>query len=130
MAMAIQHYRLASEYAPKQGPDRARVFREYGMVLRTSGRHNAHRIAADQLETALKENQNDPICAHALGDCYFRLGNYQRALELLLPLLENPSAKTRQVTYPLLLEIYERMGEMVKVAELKDKMANDNRIRR
>lgn len=35
---AIQHYKQACEHAPKHGPDRAKVFREYGMVLRDSGR--------------------------------------------------------------------------------------------
>ncbi len=127
MAMAIQHYRLASEYAPKQGPDRALVFREYGIVLRSSGRPNAHRLAAEQLEIAFKENQNDTLCIHALGDCCFRLGNYQRALQLLLPLIKHPSIRTRQLTYPLVLEIYERMGEMMKAAELRDMMASEGR---
>lgn len=126
MAMAIQHYRLASEYAPKQGPDRALVFREYGMLLRSSGRYNAHRLAAEQLEIALAENKNDVLCAHALGDCYLRLGNYQRALQLLLPLTENPSLRTRQMTYPLVLESYEQMGEMMKAAELRNRIASES----
>lgn len=122
MAPAIQHYGYAVAHAPKQGPDKALVFREYGMVLRDSGLPNAHRLAAEQLEVALAETPKDAICRHALGDCYVKLGNLGRAQEILEPLLENPMGKTREKTYPLLLECYGGLGEILKAAELRIKM--------
>lgn len=102
-AMAIQHYRYAADYAPKQGPDRSLVFREYGIVLRDSGLPNAHRLAAEQLEVALRQAPNDAVCRHALGDCYVKAQSFQRAAEVLEPLLDHQSSKTLQKTYPLLL---------------------------
>jgi len=121
-AMAIQHYQYAVAYAPKQGPDRARIFREYGMVLRDSGLPNAYRSAAEQFEVALAEMPKDAICRHALGDCYVKLGNFQRAAEVLEPLLEHPAQKTREKTYPLLLQSYEGLGELLKSAKIRNRL--------
>jgi tetratricopeptide (TPR) repeat protein len=121
-AMAIQHYRHAVDHAPKQGPDRARVFREYGMVLRDSGLPTAHRLAAEQFEVALHETPKDAICRHALGDCYVKSGNFQRAVEVLEPLLNHPTTKTREKTYPLLLECYDGLGEMLKAADMRSRV--------
>jgi tetratricopeptide (TPR) repeat protein len=121
-AMAIQHYRYAVDHAPKQGPDRARVFREYGMVLRDSGLPNAHRLAAEQLEEALRETPKDAICRHALGDCYVKLRNLQRAVAILEPLLDHPAYRTREKTYPLLLECYDGLGDILKAAEIRNRI--------
>jgi tetratricopeptide (TPR) repeat protein len=119
-AMAIQHYRHAADHAPKQGPDRSLVFREYGMVLRDSGLPNAHRMAAEQLEVALRQTPNDAVCRHALGDCYVKAGSLQRAAEVLEPLLDHHSVRTRQKTYPLLLQCYENTGEILKAAKMRE----------
>ena len=121
-AMAIQHYRYATDHAPKQGPDRSLVFREYGMVLRDSGLPNAHRLAAEQLEVALRQAPNDALCRHALGDCYVKTQNFQRAAEVLESLLDHHSGKTRQKPYPLLLECYEGTGEILKAADMRNRI--------
>lgn len=125
MAMAIEHYRYATEYVPKQGPDRALVFREYGMVLRDSGRPDAYRAAAEQLETAIGERPTDAICRHALGDCYVKLGAYQRAIPVLLPLRDHPVAKTRQKTLPLLLECYNHLGDILEASDIRMRLAKE-----
>ncbi len=122
LASAIQHYKQAAEHAPKHGPDRAKVFREFGMVLRDSGLSNAHRIAAAQLEIALDETPHDVICRHALGDCYVKAGIYGRAAQILEPLLEHQSSKTREKTYPLLLACYDHMNEMLKAADIRARL--------
>jgi tetratricopeptide (TPR) repeat protein len=54
-ARCLSHYKQAAEFSPKQGPDRAKIFREYGMVLRSSGLPSGTREAAEQLEEALKQ---------------------------------------------------------------------------
>jgi lipopolysaccharide biosynthesis regulator YciM len=122
MALAIQHYTRAAESAPKHGPDRAKVFREFGMVLRDSGLANAHRLAAEQLEVALLETPHDAICRHALGDCYVKAGVFVRAAQILVPLLDHQSRKTRDKTYPLLLECYEQTNEILKAADIRNRM--------
>ena len=119
---SIQHYREAVQHAPKQGPDKAKILREYGVVLRNSGIPNAYKLAAEQLEAALNETPSDPICRHALGDCYVKSGSYLRAVEVLEPLLDSGAPKTREKTAPLLLECYEKLGEMLKSAELRARM--------
>ena len=126
MASAIQHYKHAVESAPKRGPDRAKVVREFGMVLRGSGLPNAYRQAAEQLEDALKETPRDAICRHALGDCYVKVGGYVRAIEVLEPLLENQSPLTKEKTYPLLLQCYEQQNELLKAADIRNRMLSTN----
>jgi len=57
------------------------------MVLRDSGLPTEHRLAAEQLDVALRETPKDAICRHALGDCYVKSGNFQPAVEVLEPLV-------------------------------------------
>ncbi|HMH15187.1 MAG TPA: RNA-binding domain-containing protein [Edaphobacter sp.] len=121
---AIQHYKQAATHVPKQGPDRAKVFREFGMVLRDSGLPNAHRQAAEQLEVALEQTPKDAVCRHALGDCYVKAGIYGKGAEVLEPLLEHPSSKTREKTYPLLLTCYTYLSEQLKAAKVRTLMQN------
>lgn len=120
---AIHHYKLSATHVPKHGPDRAKVYREYGMVLRDSGLPNAHRQAAEQLEVALEQIPNDVICRHALGDCYVKAGMYGKGAEVLEPLRDHQSYKTREKTYPLLLTCYIHLSESLKAAEIKLLMA-------
>jgi hypothetical protein len=47
------------------------------------------------------------------------LGNYQRGAEVLEPLLDHDSGRTRAKTHALLLECYENLGEILKAADLK-----------
>jgi uncharacterized protein HemY len=101
------------------------------MVLRDSGLSNAHRQAAEQLQIALEETPNDAICRHALGDCYVKAGSYLQAAEVLEPLIDHTWQKTREKTYPLLLECYNQLAEPLKAAQIRAKMGgspySDNR---
>jgi tetratricopeptide (TPR) repeat protein len=94
------------------------------MVLRDSGLPTAHRLAAEQLEVALLEMPKDAICRHALGDCYVKSGNLKRAVGVLEQLLENPSRKTKEKTYPLLLECYDGLGEMLNAADMRNRISH------
>lgn len=84
---------------------------------------NAHRLAAEQLEVALRETPKDVTARHALGDCYVKSGGFQRAAEVLEPLLSH-QYNTRVKTYPLLLECYTHLGELVKAAEMRNYIGN------
>jgi lipopolysaccharide biosynthesis regulator YciM len=99
------------------------------MVLRDSGLVNAHRRAAEQMEVALLETPHDAICRHALGDCYVKAGVFVRAAEVLEPLLNHQSQKTRNKTYPLLLECYEQTNEMLKAADVRSRMGTSRAAR-
>jgi len=121
MGRALQLYEQAASHAPAKGPDRALIFREWGMLLRDSGEPGATDRAVSNFELALKETPNDPIAKHALGHMLFRKGQFRRVIELLEPLLEHGSLTTREKTRALLVEAYDRTGDIVKAAELRSK---------
>jgi tetratricopeptide (TPR) repeat protein len=125
LAKCLYHYERAAEFCPKQGPDRAITFREWGLVLRGSGRPTAYRDAAERLRTALDETPNDYRCRHALGDCYVREAAHELAIEVLRPLEDHRFADTRRMTYPLLEQCYRATNRLLELAALHQKIAND-----
>lgn len=125
MAMTLHHYQQAAEFAPKHGPDRALIFREWGMVLKQSGMPGAHREAAEKLQIALNEIPHSVICRHALGDCYVKMSAFERAIETLRPLEDHPTYETRQKTRPLLEECYRGTNRLMELTELRRKMTDD-----
>ncbi len=124
-ARCLAHYKQACEVSPKQGPDRAKIFREYGIVLRSSGLASGPRDAAMALEEALKQTPGDPICRHALGDCYVKILYFEKAIQVLEPLLDSPYQTTRVKTYPLLETCYKAMSKTMELLTLRDRMAKD-----
>ena len=102
------------------------------MVLRNSGQPDARRDAAEALRVALMEAPEDPLgldlvaqARHALGDCHVKIGAYLEGMKVLEPLSKHSSRETREKTYPLLLECYENLTEVVKAARLKERMRSD-----
>jgi len=128
MAMALRHYQLAADHGPRQGPDRARIFKRHGMLLRQSGTPSAYRDAAQKLEIALAQTPNDHFCRHALGDCYVKLGAFQPALEILKPLETHSSPETRAITYPLLEHCLKELNENLALAQIRQKMVAEKII--
>ena len=128
-ARCLSHYKQATDLAPKQGPDRAKIFREYGMVLRDSGLPSGPREAAEQLEEALKQTPSDPLCRHALGDCYVRMMAYEKAIPVLSPLLASSSLNTRVKTYPLLETCYRATSRTRELLELREQQTKDSHNR-
>jgi predicted Zn-dependent protease len=95
------------------------------MVMRNSGLANARREAIGLFKEALKVNPEDVLCQHALGDCYVKTQAFAEGVKVLAPLARSDSQDTREKTYPLLAECYERLGEVVKLGKLRD-TANRN----
>jgi tetratricopeptide (TPR) repeat protein len=125
LAAAIRLYEQAAANAPRRGSDRALIFREWGMLLRDSGDPDATDMAIEKFEVALAETPNDPVATHALAHMLDRTGAHARVITLLEPLIEHQSLLTRRKTYPLLLTAYERMGEMLKAANLRVRMKEE-----
>jgi len=121
---ALTMYERAAANAPMRGPDRALIFREWGMLLRDSGDPDATELAIEKFEVALAETPNDPVTIHALAHMLSRKGAYRRVIGLLEPLARHSSQTTRKKTFPLLLEAYEAAGELLKAAELRRKMTS------
>jgi tetratricopeptide (TPR) repeat protein len=124
---ALRLYEQAHAWAPKKGPDRALLLREYGILLRDSGLPGAMKRAADLLEEALGEyrGRDDSVCRHALGDALMRLSMHRRAVEVLVPLLDHANDTPRQKTYPLLEQLYSRLNERIALDDLRKRMAKD-----
>ena len=49
-----------------------------------------------------------------------RKGHFERIIDLLEPLKSHSNPKTRDRCLPLLLRAYERNGDLLKAAELRD----------
>lgn len=123
---ALRFYEQAAANAPSRGPDRALIFREWGILLRDSGDPQATDLAIEKFEVALSETPNDVVAIHAFASMLERRGAHRRVIELLEPLAVHWSMKTRQKTLPLLLTAYERSGEFVKAAKLKSRIEERN----
>lgn len=118
-AEALRLYEQAAAHSPSRGPERALIFREWGMLLRDSGDPKATELAIEKFETALVETPGDALAIHALAHMLDRKGAYARVVQLLEPLVASHSSKTRSKAAPLLLKAYEKTGEMMKAARLR-----------
>ncbi|HQP88898.1 MAG TPA: NB-ARC domain-containing protein [Thermoanaerobaculia bacterium] len=118
-AESLQLYEVAARFAPRSGPERALIFREYGMLLRDSGRPEATDQAIECFEEGLRQTPNDRVAAHALAHMLSRKGQWHRVIEILEPFRSHADAETRAKVAALLLDAYRAVGDIVKVAELK-----------
>lgn len=120
--MAIQLYDQAAANSPAHGPDRALIFRERGILYRDSGLPDATDIAIDNLLVAHEISPNDPITVHSLAHMYDRKGTFRKVIQVLEPLRKHHSKFTRKKTLPLLLKAYEKAGEIIQAAEVKNEI--------
>lgn len=116
---ALSLYATAGANAPKRGPERAVIFREWGILLRESGKPDAFRRAEEKLEVAHAESPSDPIARHALATCYDRRGAYRLVIALLEPVKGTRNEQTRLRSLPLLLKAYEKCNETLAAVELR-----------
>jgi tetratricopeptide (TPR) repeat protein len=122
LTRALQLYEQAAANAPRRGDDRAMIFREWGMLIRASGETDATSAAIEKFEIALRETPNDVILLTALGSMYDRNGMYKKVINILEPLANHPSEKTRSIALTLLLKAYENTTDMLNAARVRTKM--------
>lgn len=120
---ALRLYEQAASCAPSTGKARAKIFREWGMILRHSGQIDATDKAIEKFEESLAHSPDDSLTTFALAQGLERKGMYHRAISLLEKLVDNPYEDTRNKVRPLLLTCYERQGDILAAANLKAKMA-------
>src|SRR6185437_15566714 len=111
-------------FAPKQGPDRASIYREWGLLLKASGSRNAPREAAPKLVEALKETPADHSCRNAIGECYVHIGSFQAAIEVLEPIRRvlHLQPDLRRAALRLLEQCYRSTADLIKLAEVRNEM--------
>ena len=112
-------YEQAGAFAPAHGTQRAIIFREWGMMLRDSGERDATDQAIEKFEVAVAEAPNDTVARYALATVLDRKGHYRRIIEFLEPVLQSKDMGARRRVYPLLLKAYERCGEILEAARLR-----------
>ncbi len=119
---ALTLYEVAGANAPKRGLERGVIFREWGLLLRESGRPDAVAAAEERLLVAHAQIPDDPVARHALASCLDKRGAYRRVIELLEPVIDTRNEKTKKQSLPLLLRAYERTNELLKASELRGRL--------
>ncbi|WP_156346537.1 tetratricopeptide repeat protein [Verrucomicrobium spinosum] len=116
---ALRLYEQAAANSPKDRIERAKLYREWGILLRDSGQTDAVDQAASKLEEAHELNSRDWVTVTALAQIYDRRGASAKVIELCEPLKREVYGKTKEKMLPLLLKAYQRSGEVVAVAEIR-----------
>ncbi len=122
---ALAMYERAAANAPRQGSERALIFREYGFLLRDSGEANSTDKALDCFETAYSESPNDPLVIYGMAQVLERKGNFERVISLLESLIGHPNPTTRKKCLPLLGKAYKRTGQILKATEVQRMIDED-----
>jgi tetratricopeptide (TPR) repeat protein len=119
---SLKHFERAAEFSPKQGPDRASIFGEWGLLIKASGNRTALRDAAPKLAEALKETPTDHICRNALGECYVHIGSIDAAIHILEPLRNVVRLRSdlRKSMLRLLEQCYKATSDIIKLAEVRN----------
>ncbi|MBP1783194.1 tetratricopeptide (TPR) repeat protein [Micromonospora sp. HB375] len=123
---AIRMYTQAAANAPARGADRSLIFREYGILLKDSGEPDATDKATTALREAVSEAPNDLIAATALSTVLDRKGAYREIISILEPRRESDDPKFRNIALPILLRAYNATNEILKAAQLKQLIAEQN----
>ena len=110
---AIQHYETAARYAPKSGKDKALIFRELGILYKSSGAPNATDQALDCLQVALEEEPNDRIAAVTAATLYNKKGHYNCTIDLIEPMIDSAYGRDRAFMLLQLVIAYKRIGDFV-----------------
>lgn len=116
---AIRCYEKAASCAPKDKGEKARIYREWGLLLRDSGQIDASSQATEKLETALRLNPQDVVTVTALAQMYERKGAWVRVIQLCEPWRHQVWGRARETMLPVLLRAYEHQNDLLKVAEVK-----------
>lgn len=116
----LQLYEQAAANAPSKGRDRARIFRERGMVLRNAGHATATDEALASFLIALEASPDDYLAAHGAATMYDRKGMDVKVIELMEPLADHPYSETRRRALDLLIKAYTRRNDPLKAAVYRD----------
>lgn len=119
---ALRLYAQAAANAPLRGPDRAVIFREWGILLRDSGEPNAGALAVEKLQTALGETPNDLVAIGVLAALLHSRRAYRVLIEVVEPHIYTPNQQFRKTVLPLLLEAYDNTTELLKAATLRKEL--------
>ncbi len=116
---AMRCYEQAAANAPEKGPDKARIYREWGMLLADSGAPESTDLAIEKFRVALIDAPDDRVTRCKLAQMLDRKGMYDDVIKLVGTLVDHSDPKTRDIARSLLAKAYNRSGEWLKSAELR-----------
>ena len=116
---AIRLYRIAMANAPARGPDRAIIYREFGLLVKDSGEPNATAIAEEALEQCLLELPNDQIALLSLSNLLNKRGAFHKVISLLGDKQIIPNTRFADWAGPLLLRAYSKTNDAAKEIRLR-----------
>lgn len=119
---ALRLYELAVANAPSNQIERARLFREWGILLRDSGQIDALDQARTKLETAFELNSRDYLTITVLSQLYERAGIWLKVIELCAPVANDVYGKMKDTILQILRRAYERNGDTLKAIEIREQM--------
>lgn len=116
---AIRCYEQAAANAPDQGGERALIYREWGLLLKSSGAPDSTDLAIEKFRIALIDAPEDRITKCNLALMLERKGMYNEIIELMEPLANHPDEATRGIAKRLLGSAYNRSGEWIKAIDFR-----------
>lgn len=118
---AIRFYELAVANAPSNHFERAKLYREWGILLRDSGQIDAVDQAKQKLETAFGLNRRDYLTITVLSQLYEKQGAWLKIIELCEPVVNDVFGNVKDAIMQLLRRAYERNGDMLKAIQIRDR---------
>jgi tetratricopeptide (TPR) repeat protein len=125
LGRALESYDKAARFAPRDGKERALIFRELGILLRDSGEADAADKAIECLEEARKYKSDD-VSATALASIYLRKGKLAKVVELLEPLKESQNDKTALMANQMLAQAYRQLKDVIRAVLCEDAVSQLN----
>jgi tetratricopeptide (TPR) repeat protein len=122
---ALDHYKKAMYLVPEKGEEQARLFWDYGMLLRDSGEPDALSKATWVFKKAVGEMPTEDLYVFSLGEVLLRRNLFDDARAFLEQLTRSNSRQYRHKTYPLLMSCYVELGDRPALLKLKTIAAKD-----
>ena len=119
---ALRFYEQAAVNAPSDRFEKAKLFREWGILLRDSGQIDALQQSMQKLESALQLNGSDMVTITALAQLYEKRGSWVKVIDLCEPWKDEVYGRARETMFPMLMRAYERSGDQLKAIDIRDRM--------
>lgn len=117
---ALTLYEKAATFAPSRGPERALIFKEWGLLLKDSGDPTATNQAIEKFEIALAETPNDTQIILPLLEMLDRKGMHRKVANVCEPLKNHKNKEVRKKILNYLVIALGKLNEMLKKEEIQN----------
>ena len=92
------------------------------ILLRDCGQVDALQQAMQKLEAALELNGRDIVTITALAQLYEKRASWFKVIDLCEPWKDEVYGRAKDTMLPMLLRAYEHTSEVLKAAEMRDRI--------